>query len=136
MRGARFTSIAVWIRYAGCVNDQSSSRSAWDTPIEEMLARYLALIAAQDDRDAVGAQLRAALRAEPIARGCPSLAMLTPIDLLGVRAHLEMHREMHWQGDVEAALAALEAFLAWGRAVGAHSLSAEVVAIALRPPDV
>lgn len=138
MRERRFRP-CVWIRYAGGVNDQSNSPSTWDTPIEEMLARYLRdlpVAVTQDEREAVGARLRAALRAEPIARGCPSLAMLTPIDLLGVRAHIEMHGEMHGQGDVEPALAALEAFLAWARRVGAHALSAEVVASALRPPEV
>jgi hypothetical protein len=124
--------------YAGWVNEPSTGRSAWDTPIEEMLVRYLDDLPA-DRREAVGAHLRAALRAEPIVRGCPSLAMLTPIDLLGVRAHLEMHRETHremdGQDDVEAALVALAAFLSWAREAGAHTLSAEAVAAALQPPD-
>ena len=122
------------IRYAGRVDEHPPTPGAWDTPIEETLARYLRHLDAgggHDARAVIEAHLRAALRAEPIARGCPSLAMLTPIDLLGVRAHLEMHG----QGDVEAALAALAAFLAAGREVGAHALSAEVVAAALQPPE-
>ncbi|MDA0302139.1 MAG: hypothetical protein O2822_06385, partial [Chloroflexi bacterium] len=60
-----------------------SDASAWDTPIEVMLARYLDTIAPDSagggaGREATAAHLRAALRAEPIARGCPSLAMITP----------------------------------------------------------
>lgn len=113
------------------MSDDTRNAAAWDTPIEEMLARYLVVIADREDREAVGAYLSAALRAEPIARGCPSLAMLTPIDLFGVRAHLEMHGA----GDIDAAVAALEGFLSWGREVGAHSLSDVVIAMALQPSD-
>lgn len=116
------------------MNDQPDASDAWDTPIERTLARYLrsgAAGAARDATEEIEAHLRAALRTEPIARGCPSLAMLTPLDLLGVRAQLEMHGH----GDVEGALGALDAFLAWGRAEGAHSLSAAAVANALHPPD-
>ena len=105
--------------------------SAWDTPVEATLASYLATLD-EAGRDAVEARLLAALRAEPIARGCPTLAMITPLDLLGLRAHLEMRGV----GDVEAVLDTLEAFLAWAREAGAHALPAGVVAFALRPPEV
>lgn len=106
------------------------SRAAWGTPVEETLARYLEAIARREDRDAIEAHLRAALRAEPIARGCPSLAMLTALDLLGLRAHLQMHG-----ADAEAALAAVEEFLTWARAAGAHSLPAALVTVSLYPPE-
>lgn len=110
------------------MDEQSSA--AWGTPVEETLARYLDTLAERDDRRAIEAHLRAALRAEPIARGCPSLAMLTALDLLGLRAHLEMH-----ETDAEAALAAVEAFLTWARAAGAHSLPAALVTLSLYPPE-
>ena len=105
------------------------SRAAWDTPVEETLAQYLGAIAGREDRDAIEAHLRAALRAEPIARGCPSLAMLTALDLLGLRAHLELHGT-----DADAALAAVEEFLTWARVAGAHSLPAALVTLSLYPP--
>ena len=111
--------------------DDSTPIDPWHAPVEEMVARYLATLEA-DDRGATEAHLRAALRAEPIARGCPTLAMITPVDLLGLRAHLELHGAE----DVEAALDALEAFLSWAHATGAHTLSASVVAFALRPPEI
>lgn len=106
------------------------TRAAWGTPVEETLARYLEAIAEREDRAAIEAHLRAALRAEPIARGCPSLAMLTALDLLGLRAHLEMHGT-----DADAALAAVEEFLTWARAAGAHSLPAALVTLSLYPPE-
>jgi len=103
----------------------------WGTPVEETLARYLDTVEAGGRREEMRALLLAALRAEPIARGCPSLAMITALDLLGLRAHLEM------QGvpDLEAVLDAMAAFLSWARAAGAHALPADLVARSLRPPD-
>ncbi len=123
------------LRYAEGMDESpevTPPADAWHTPVEETLARYLDTLEAGAERDTIEAALRAALRAEPIARGCPSLAMITPLDLLGLRAHLEMHGT----GDVEAALDALEAFLSWARAAGAHTLSAGIVAFALCPPEV
>lgn len=108
----------------------AAGAGAWDTPIEVTLSRYLDTVAR--DPEATAARLRAALRAEPIARGCPSLAMITPLDLLGLRAHLELHGTE----EIEAVLDALTAFLSWAREQGAHSLSARVVERSLRPPDV
>lgn len=104
----------------------------WDAPAEHTLARYLETIEAGPEREAARALLLGVLRAEPIARGCPTLAMITPLDLLGLRAYLEL------QGvaDVEGALDALEAFLTWARDAGAHALPAPLVAVSLRPPDV
>jgi hypothetical protein len=111
------------------MDGRAAGGSAWDTPIEVTLSRYLDAIA----RDpATEARLRAALRAEPIARGCPSLAMITPLDLLGLRAHLELHGT----AEIEAVLDALTAFLSWAREQGAHSLPAGVVERSLRPPEV
>jgi len=111
--------------------DAENTTGLWGTPVEETLARYLDTIEAGARRDETRALLLAALRAEPIARGCPSLAMITALDLLGLRAHLEM------QGvpDLEAVLDAMEAFLSWTREAGAHALPAHVVARSLRPPD-
>lgn len=106
---------------------------AWDTPVEVMLTRYLDTLD-RADRETLEARLIAAIRAEPIARGCPSLAMLRPADLSGVRSHLELIGTLQGDLDAEAirqVLVALNDFLDWAREVGAHELSAEVVAGAL-----
>ena len=110
---------------------------AWDLPVETVLARYLETIEDTVARAEVAQRLRAALRAEPIARGCPTLAMLRPGDLAGVRGHLELTDRLEGIADpgaVEATVAALGLFLEWARAAGAHALPADVVRAALAGP--
>ncbi|MGE3858003.1 MAG: hypothetical protein AB7G21_13685, partial [Dehalococcoidia bacterium] len=120
----------VTARYA--VRMDAATPGMWGTPVEETLTRYLDTLAAGEAREEVRVLLLTALRAEPIARGCPSLAMITALDLLALRAHLEL-QATH---DVEAVLDATEAFLSWARDAGAHALPAQVVTNSLRPPDV
>ncbi|MEX2447067.1 MAG: hypothetical protein WD734_06975 [Dehalococcoidia bacterium] len=98
---------------------------AWDRPAEAALDAYLAERGdAVADEDAT--RLRAALRAEPLARGCPSLAMLTRADLEGIRRHIAGSGP-----DGAAVLGALRAFLAWAGASGLHRLPPEDVDDAL-----
>ena len=110
---------------------------AWDTPVEAMLERYLeapGALAADADRAALRERLRAVIRAEPIARGCPSLAMLRAADLAVVRSHLELLGTVEARlepQEIEATLRAFRDFLDWARAAHAHALSAVTVAEAL-----
>ena len=97
-----------------------------DAAIQSVVAAYLDTLGDDTQRRAHGADLGTAFQGESLARGCPTLAMLTVEDLAACRCQLEALPG----GGLDVA-ATLRAFMLWSGSRGAHALSPAAVTLAL-----
>ena len=97
-----------------------------DAAIQSVVAAYLDTLDDEAQRRLSGAHLAIAFEDESLARGCPTLAMLTAEDLAACRRQLEALAG----GGLDVA-ATLRAFMLWSGSRGAHALSPAAVTLAL-----
>ena len=97
-----------------------------DATIQSVVGAYLDTLEDGIERRASGANLATAFQCEPLARGCPTLAMLAVEDLAACRRQLEALPG----GGLDVA-ATLRAFILWSGSSGAHTLPPAAVTLAL-----
>ena len=94
-----------------------------DATVQSVVEAYLDTLDDDVQRRASGADLATAFQSEPLARGCPTLAMLSVEDLAAYRRQLEA---MPGGG-----LKTVQAFMLWSGSRGAHALPPAAVTLAL-----